>query len=104
MGGEARKAKPVGQTKSPIAKDGCRNQTGSPCKDKGIFLQTQPITVSFISAAITEYHGLDELQSFLWLGICSWKVQEQVLSHTQHAPGQRGLGRLAWLVYQSILW
>lgn len=78
MGGEARKAKPVGQTKSPITitKDGCRNQTGSPCKDKGI-LQTQSITVSFISAAITECHGLDELQSFLWLRVCSWNVQER---------------------------
>ena len=57
--GEARKAKPVVQIKSPIAKDGCRNQTESPCEDQGILLQTQSITVSFISAAITEYHGLD---------------------------------------------
>lgn len=111
--GKPEKPSPVGQTESPIATDGCRkHQTGSPCGDKGILLQTRSTTVSFIfccsngisqTGRVTKFPMACSLQGAKSRSIVPALSEDlRAESHTA-CPGQRGLEKLDSLVYQPVL-
>lgn len=112
--GKPEKSSPVGQTESPIARDGCRkHQTGSPCEDKGILLQTQSITVSFIfccnngisqTGRVTKFPMACSLQGGKPGSIVPALSEDLCAESHTACLGQRGLGKLDWLGYQPILW